>query len=129
MKRERRPSESKAIGEPLEFIGKRLREFAESFGMFVMMTRQTDANGRVKCKLFLQCCKTKYLEKQVKQILIRSAMFTDVLVALERQYPCYESDLSIKTDIENLGMLPNNPKAAWISKFLVDLGHWVRVWQ
>ena len=42
--------------------------------------------GAVKCDLLLQFCKTKYLEKQVKQILTKSATFADVLVALERQY-------------------------------------------
>ena len=46
------------------------------------MTGQTRASGRVKCDLLLQCCKTKYLEKQVKQIVTKSATFADVLVAL-----------------------------------------------
>ena len=35
--------------------------------------------------MLLQRCKTKYLEKQVKQIVTKSATFADVLVALERQ--------------------------------------------
>ena len=71
------------------------------------------------------CCKTKYLEKQVKQIVTKSATFAEVLVALERQYPSYETDLSIRTDIQNLAMLPNNPKAARITELLADLDHWV----
>ena len=66
------------------------------------MTGQTHASRRVKCDLLLQCCKTKYLEKQVKQIVAKSATFAEVLVALERQYPSYETDLSIRTDIQNL---------------------------
>ena len=74
------------------------------------MTGQTHASGRVKCDLLLQCCKTKYLEKQVKQIVTKSATFADVLVALERQYPAYETILSIRADIQNLAVLPNNPK-------------------
>ena len=57
-----------------------------NFGRFFRMTGQTHASGRVKCDLLLQCCKTKYLEKQVKQIVTKSATFADVLVALERQY-------------------------------------------
>ena len=36
------------------------------------MTGQTHASGRVKWTLLLQCCKTKYLEKQVKQIVTKS---------------------------------------------------------
>ena len=49
-----------------EFTGKDLNEFAETFGRFLMMTGQIRASGRVKCDLLLQCCKTKYLGKQVK---------------------------------------------------------------
>ena len=52
-----------------EFTGKDLSEFARNFGRFLRMTGQTHASGRVKCDLLLQCCKTKYLEKQVKQIV------------------------------------------------------------
>ena len=41
----------------------------------------------MKCDLLLQCCNTKYLEKQVNQIVTRSATFADVLGTLGRQYP------------------------------------------
>ena len=106
-----------------EFTGKDLREFAENFARFLRMTGQTRASGRVKCDLLL--CKTKYLEKQVKQIVTRSATFADVLVALQRQYPTYETDVSIRAEIQNLAVLPNNPKPARISELLADLDHWV----
>ena len=96
------------------FTGKDLSEFPENFGRFLRMTGQTHTSGRVKCDLLLQCCKTKSLEKQVK-----------VLVALERQYPSYETHLSILTEIQNLAVLPNNPKAARIFELLADLDHWV----
>ena len=108
-----------------EFTRKNLSGFAENFGRFLRMTGQTHASGRVKCDLLLQCCKTKYLEKQVKQIVTKSATFAEVLVALERQYPSYETDLSKKKEIQNLGMLPNNPKAARITELLADLDDWV----
>ena len=78
---------SKIVVNLPEVSEKDLSEFAESFGWFLRMTRQTHASGRVKCDLLLQCCKTKYLEKQVKQIVTKSATFAEVLVALERQYP------------------------------------------
>ena len=107
-----------------EFTGKDLSEFAENFGRFLRLTRQTHASGRVKCDLLLQCCKTKYLEKQVRQIVTNSATFADVLVALERQYPTYETDLSIRVEIQNLPVLPNNPKPGRVSELLADLDHW-----
>ena len=67
-----------------EFTGKDLSEFAENFGRFLRLTGLTHASGRVKCDLLLQCCKSKYLEKQVKQIVTKSATFADVLVALRK---------------------------------------------
>ena len=42
--------------------------------------------------------------------MTNSATFADMLVALERQYPTYETDLSIRAEIQNLPVLPNNPK-------------------
>ena len=68
-----------------EFTGKDLSEVAESFGRFLRMTGQTQTSGRVECDLLLQCCKSNYLDKQVKQILAKSSTFAEVLVALERQ--------------------------------------------
>ena len=127
----RRSQEAKAIATSKivvnlpEFTGKDLTKFPENFGRFLRMTGQTRASGRVKCDMRLQCCKTKYLEKQVKQIVTKSPTFADVLVALERQYPTYETDLSIRAEIQNLAVLPNNPKPARISELLADLDHWV----
>ena len=126
----RRSQEAKAIATSKivlnlrEFTGKDLSEFAENFGRFLRLTGQTHASGRVKCDLLLQCCKTKYLEKQVRQIVTKSATFADVLVALERQYPTYESDLSIRAEIQKLAVLPNNPKPRRVSELLADLNHW-----
>ena len=84
----RRSQEAKAIATSKivvnlpEFTSKDLSEFAENFGQFLRLTDQTQASGRIKCDLLLQFCKTKYLEKQVKQIVTKSATFADVLVAL-----------------------------------------------
>ena len=57
--------------------------------------------------------------------MTKSATFADVLVALERQYPTYETDLSMRAEIQNLSVLPINPKPARISELLADLDHWV----
>ena len=116
---------SKMVVNLPAFTGKDLSEFPENVGWFLRMTSQTHASGRVKCDLLLKCCKTKYLEKQVKQIVTKSATFADVLVALERQYPTYETNLSIRAEIKNLAVLPNNPKPARTSELLADLDHWV----
>ena len=126
----RRSQEAKAIATSKimvnlpEFTGKYLSDFAENFGRFLRLTGQTHASGRVKCDLLLQSRKTKYLEKQVKQIVTKSATFADVLVALERQYPTYETDLSIRAKIQNLAVLPNNSKPGRVSELLPDLDHW-----
>ena len=126
----RRSQETKAIATSEivvnlpEFTGKDLSELAENFGRFLRLTGQTHASGRVKCDLLLQCCKTKYLEKQVRQIVTNSATFADVLVALERQYPTYETDRSIRAEIQILAVLPNNPKPGRVSELLADLDHW-----
>ena len=127
----RRSQEAKAIATSKivvkvpEFTRKDLSEFADNFGRFLRMTGHTRASGRVKCNLLLQCCRTKYLEKQVKQIVTKSATFADMLVALERQYPTYETNLSIRAEIQHRAVLPNNPKTARISELLADLDHWV----
>ena len=57
------------------------------------------------------------------QIVTKSATFADVLVALERQYRTYETDLSIRAEIQNLAVLPKDPKPARISELLADLDH------
>ena len=127
----RRSQEAKAIATSKivvnlpEFTGRDLSEFAEDFGRFLRITGQTRATGQVKCDPLPQCCKTKYLKKQVKQIVTKSATFADVLVALERQYPTYDTDLSIRARIQNLAVLPNRPKPARISELLAHLDHWV----
>ena len=115
---------SKIVVNLPEFTGKDLSELAENFGRFLRLSGQTHASGRVKCYLLLQCCKTRYLEKQVKQIVVKSATFDAVLVALERQYPTFETDLSIRAEIQNLAVLPNNLKPGRVSELLADLYHW-----
>ena len=116
---------SQIVGNLPKFTEKDLSEFAENCSRLLRMTDRTRASGQVKCDLPLHCCKTKYLEKQVKQIVTKSAAFADVLVALERQYPFYETDLSIRAKIHNLAALPNSPKPARISELLADLDHLV----
>ena len=122
----RRAQEAKAIATSKivvnlpEFTGKDLSDFAENFGRFLRLTGQIHASGRVKCDLLLQCCKTKYLEKQVRQTVTNSATFADVLVALERQYPSYETDLSIRVGSRTYPCCPTTPSlAGYLSCWLI----------
>ena len=114
----RRSQEAEAIATSIivvnlpEFTGKDLSVFAENHGRFLRLTGQTHASGRVKCDLLLQWCKTKYLEKQVKQIVTKSATFADMLVALERQYPTYETDSSIRAESRTWPCCPTTPNLA-----------------
>ena len=41
-----------------------------------------------------------------------------------RTQDTYKTDLSISAEIQNLAVLPNNPKPARVSELLVDLDHW-----
>ena len=56
--------------------------------------------------------------------MTKSATFADVLVALERQYPTFETELSIRAKIQNLAVLRNNPKPGRVSELMADLDHW-----
>ena len=80
----------------------------ESFSPVLRMTGQPQDTGRVKCDLLLQCCKPKYLEKRVKRMVMKSSPFADWRVDVRRQYPSYETDLSIRTECQNLAMPPPN---------------------
>ena len=88
----RRSQEAKAIATSKivvnlpEFTGKDLSEFAVNFCRFLRMTGQTHASGRVRCDLLLQCCKTKYLEKQVKPVFpIICPLLTKILPTAEER--------------------------------------------
>ena len=71
---------SKIVVNLPKFTGKDLSKFAGNFGRFLRITGQTHGSGQVKCNLLLQCCKTKYLEGQVKQIVANSATFAELLL-------------------------------------------------
>ena len=55
--------------------------------------------------------------------MTKLATFADVLVVLQRQYQTYETNLSIRAEIQNLPMLPNNPKPGRVSELMADLDH------
>ena len=47
--------------------------------------------------------------------------WAEVLQRLEKTFPVYETDLSVRTQIEKLPMLPEFPFAAQISEYVCDL--------
>ena len=52
-------------------------------------------------------------------MMTKFATFAGVSVVLKMQWPPYETDSSMRTEIQNLGVLPNNPEAARISDLRV----------
>ena len=63
----------------------------------------------------------KFLQKQVKQIVKTCSTWAEVLQRLEKMFPVYETDLSVRTQIEELPMLPEFPSAARVSEYVCDL--------
>ena len=74
-----------------------------------------------KCSLLKRSCKKKFMQKQVKQIVKTCYTWTEVLQRLEKTFPVYETDLSVRTQIEELPMLPEFPSAARVSEYVCDL--------
>ena len=74
-----------------------------------------------KCSLLKRSCKKKFLQKQVKQIVKSCSTWAEVPQRLEKTFPVYETDLSARTQIEKLPMLPEFPSAARVSEYVCDL--------
>ena len=104
-----------------EFDPKNLPEWAEEFADFLLPTGQSHVDVATKCSLLKRSCKKKFLQKQVKQIVKNFSTWAEVLQRLEKPFPVYETDLSVRTQIEELPMLPEFPSAARVSEYLCDL--------
>ena len=74
-----------------------------------------------KCSLLKLSCKRKRLRKQVKQIVKTCSTWAEVLETLQNTFPVYEPDLSVRTQMEELPMLPDIPPAAQVSEYVCDL--------
>ena len=75
----------------------------------------------IKCSLLKHSCQRKILQKQVKQIVKTCSTWAEVLQRLEKTFPVYETDLSVRTGIEELPMLPEFLSAARVSEYVCDL--------
>ena len=104
-----------------EFDPKNLPEWAEEFAEFLLLTGLSHVDVATKCSLLKRSCKQKFLQKQVKQIVKTCSTWVEVLQRLEKTFPVYETDLSVRTQIEELPMLPEIPSAAGISQYVCDL--------
>ena len=104
-----------------EFDPKNLPEWAEEFSEFLLLIGQQHADVRTKCTLIKKWCKNKFLQRQVKTAIRKSSSWGDFLERLEQMYPVYETDLSVRTEIEELPPLPEFPTAARISEFVAQL--------
>ena len=96
-------------------------EWAEEFSQFLLLTGQQHADVRTKCTLIKKWCKKKFLQRQVKTVIRKSSSWGDFLKTLEQMYQVYETDLSVRTEIEELSPLPEFPTAARISEFVAQL--------
>ena len=104
-----------------EFDPKNLPEWAEEFAEFLLLTSQSHVDVATKCLLLKRSYKKKFLQKQVKQIVKTCSPWAEVLQRVEKTFPVYETDLSVRTQIEELPMLPAFPSAARISEYVCDL--------
>ena len=104
-----------------EFDPKNLLEWAEVFAEFLLLTGQSHVDVATKCSLLKRSCKKKILQKQVKQIVKTCSTSAEVLQRLEKTFRVYETDLSVRTQIEELPMLPEFPSAARVSEYVCDL--------
>ena len=95
-----------------KFDPKHLPEWAEKFADFLLLTGQSHVDVTTKCSLLKCSCKNKFLVKQVKQTVNTCSTWAEVLQRLEKAFPVYETDLSVRTQIEDLPMLPEFPSAA-----------------
>ena len=104
-----------------ELDPKYLPKWAEEFAEFLLLTGQSHVDGATKCSLLKRSCKKKILQKQVKQIVKTCSTWAQVLQRLEKVFPVYETDLSVRTQIEELPMLPEFPSAARVSEYVCNL--------
>ena len=104
-----------------EFDPKNLPEWAEEVSEFLLLTGQQHSDVGTKCTLIKKSCKKKFLQRQVKTAIRQRSNCGDFLKRLQQMYPVYETDLSVRTEIEELPPLPQFPTAARISEFVAQL--------
>ena len=113
-----------------KFDPKNLPAWVEEFAEFLLLTGQSHVDVTTKCSLLKRSYKGKFLQKQVRQIVKTYSTWAEVLQRLEKTFPVYEMDLNVRTQIEELPMLPEFHSAACISEYLCDVEYlfsWMNV--
>ena len=83
-----------------EFDPNNLPRRPEEFSEFLLLTGLQHADVRTKCTLIKKSCKKKFLLRQVKTAITKSSSRSDFLKRLRQMYPVYETDLSVRTEID-----------------------------
>ena len=104
-----------------EFDPKNLPEWADELAEFLLLTGQSHVDVATKYSLLKRAGKKKFLQKRVKQIVKTCSTWAEVLQRIEKTLPVYDTDLSVRTQIEELPMLPEFPPAARVSEYVCDL--------
>ena len=104
-----------------DFDPKNMPEWAEEFAGFLLLTGPSHVDVATKCSLLKRSCKKERLQNQVKQNVETCSTWAEVLQRLEKTFPVYETDLNVRTQIEELPMLPEFPSAARVSEYVCDL--------
>ena len=104
-----------------EFDPKNLPEWAVEFAEFLLLTGQSHVDVATKCSLFKRSCKKKFSQKQAKKIVKTRSTWAEVLQRPEKTFPVYETHLSVRTQIEELPMLPEFSSAARVSEYVCDV--------
>ena len=98
-----------------------LPEYADDLSEFLPLTGQQHADVRTKCTLIKKWCKKKLVVRHVKTAIRKGSNWGDFLKRLEQLYPVYDTDLSVRTEIEELPPLPEFPTPARFSEFVAHL--------
>ena len=86
----------------------------------MLFTGQQYADVRTKCTLIKKSCKKKFPQRQVKIAIRKSFNWGDFLKRREQMFPVYTTDLSVRTEIEELPPLPEFPTAARIFEYVAQ---------
>ena len=104
-----------------EFDPKNLPEWGEELSEFLLLMGQQHADVRSKSTLIKKSRKKKFLRRHAKTAIRKSSNWGDFLKRQVQMYPVYETDLSVRTEIEELPPLPEFSTAARISEFVAQL--------